>query len=37
MMTITREILHFPNFRKSLILLWMAVLLTGSTSNTGFF
>jgi Icc-related predicted phosphoesterase len=36
-MTTTRERLHSPNFHRFLILLWMVVLLTGSTSNTGFF
>ena len=37
MITTTRERLHSPNFHRFLILLWMVVLLTGSTSSTGFF
>lgn len=37
MMTTTRERLHSPNFHKFLILLWVAVLLTGTASNIGFF
>lgn len=36
-MTTTRERLHSPNFHKFLILLWVAVLLTGTASNIGFF